>query len=85
MANQGKAVMTDMGICACPGCEHQVSSKQAVTAEGHVYCCTPCAAGHPEGRECIHVGCPCTDLNRSAEDDESAGEEIMEKFSNAQF
>ncbi len=77
--------MTDMGMCACSGCEHQVSNDQAIVSEGLAFCCTPCATGHSEGSECIHAGCPCTELNGPAEDEESAGDEIMEKFSNAQF
>ncbi|WP_346795440.1 hypothetical protein R5M92_08300 [Halomonas sp. Bachu 37] len=72
--------MTDMGVCACPGCEHEVASEQAAVTEGRAYCCTACAAGHPTGRECIHAGCACSELNRPP-----AGEEVMEGPSNAQF
>lgn len=77
--------MADMGVCACSGCEHHVSSELAAIIEERVYCCTACAAGHSEGRECIHKGCPCSELSRPAEGKETAGEEIMENFSNAQF
>ncbi len=72
--------MTDMGVCACPGCEHHVSSEQAAITEGRAYCCTACAAGHPGGRECVHKGCPCSELNRPPSDEES-----VDEFSNAQF
>lgn len=64
MANLGDVTMTDMGVCACTGCEHQVSSEHAAISEGRTYCCTACAAGHPAGRECIHEGCACNELNR---------------------
>ena len=85
MANEGGGIMTDMGVCACPGCEHHVSSEQAVITEGRAYCCKACAAGHPGGSDCVHKGCPCSELNRPAEGEESAGEEVMDGFSNAQF
>nr|WP_297462292.1 hypothetical protein [uncultured Halomonas sp.] len=61
--------MTDMGTCACPGCEYDVPSEQASITEGRAYCCTACAAGHPEGMVCIHEGCECTELNRPASGD----------------
>ncbi|WP_447043804.1 hypothetical protein [Vreelandella sp. H-I2] len=48
--------------------------------EGRAYCCTACAAGHPGGRECVHKGCPCSELNRPPSDEES-----VDEFSNAQF
>lgn len=59
--------MPDMGTCACPGCEYQVPSEQASLSEGRAYCCTACAAGHPNGLDCIHAGCECTELNRPSE------------------
>lgn len=77
--------MTDMGVCACTGCEHHVSSEQAAIIEGRAYCCQACAAGHPGGSDCVHKGCPCSELNRPDPDEESNGEEVMEGFSNAQF
>lgn len=61
--------MADMGTCACTGCEYTVSSEQASISEGEVYCCTACAAGHPEGMDCTHEGCACTELNRPASGD----------------
>lgn len=72
--------MADMGVCACPGCEHKVSSDQAAITEGRVYCCKACAVGHPAGMECIHPDCPCNELNRPP-----AGEDVMEEPSNTQF
>ncbi len=77
--------MTDMGVCACPGCGHHVDSEQACIAEGIAYCCKACAAGHAGGRDCVHDGCPCSELNRSEERKESTEDELMEGFSNAQF
>nr|WP_290700392.1 hypothetical protein [Halomonas sp. UBA3074] len=77
--------MTDMGVCACTGCEHHVSSEQAAIIEGRAYCCQACAAGHPGGSDCVHKGCPCSELNRPDPDEDSTGEEVMEGFSNAQF
>jgi hypothetical protein len=77
--------MTDMGVCACTGCEHHVSSEQAAIIEGRAYCCQACAAGHAGGSDCVHKGCPCSELNRPDPDEESTGEEVMEGFSNAQF
>ncbi|WP_110649240.1 hypothetical protein [Salinicola peritrichatus] len=35
-------------------------------SEGQAFCCSACAAGHPDGMPCIHEGCPCTELNRPA-------------------
>lgn len=67
--------MTDMGTCACPGCEHDVPGEQASIPEGRAYCCTACAAGHPDGMECTHPGCECTELNRP-----SSGELPKEQF-----
>lgn len=77
--------MTDMGVCACPGCEHHVSSEQAVINEGLAYCCQACADGHPGSSDCVHKGCSCSELNRSDERKKSVAEEEMEGFSNAQF
>lgn len=56
--------MANMGTCACPGCEYEVPSEQAAVTEGRTYCCAACAAGHPEGMDCVHEGCACTELNR---------------------
>ncbi|MDF9434178.1 hypothetical protein [Chromohalobacter israelensis] len=67
--------MAELGICACPGCEEDVTSENAALSEGQAFCCTGCAAGHPEGLPCAHEGCPCTELNRP-----SSGEPTREGF-----
>ena len=72
-------MVEDMGICACPGCEHHINPERAAFAEGQAYCCTPCAAGHPDGMECVHPDCPCTELNRPS------GEEVQEEPGDQQF
>lgn len=69
----------DMGICPCPGCEHRVTPQWASIRDGQYYCCTACAAGHPEGLHCVHDGCPCDDLNRQAPED------VLEEPSDDQF
>lgn len=69
--------MTDMGVCACPGCEHPIDREQAAIVEGRRYCCTACASGHPAGMKCIHKGCACNEFNAP-----TAGEEGP---SNVQF
>lgn len=61
--------MADLGTCACVGCEHEVTSEQSAMSEGQAFCCSACAAGHPEGMSCVHEGCPCTELNRPAAGD----------------
>ena len=72
--------MADMGVCACPGCENTVTSEEGAFREGQAYCCTGCAAGHPEGLDCLDPDCPCNELNRPP-----AGEEVREEPSEDQF
>jgi hypothetical protein len=51
--------MATTEICACPGCECEVSNDEAIRADGKAYCCEACATGHPNGEKCQHADCGC--------------------------
>ncbi|WP_227370749.1 metallothionein [Halomonas sp. M20] len=51
--------MADQQTCACPNCNCEVDTDQAVMSEGKAFCCDACATGHADGAKCTHEGCGC--------------------------
>ncbi|SHF87297.1 metallothionein [Modicisalibacter ilicicola DSM 19980] len=51
--------MADSQTCACPDCNCEVDTDNAVMSDGQAYCCDACASGHPNGIKCKHEDCGC--------------------------
>lgn len=53
------SIKIDMVKCACADCVCIVSTGNAVTAEGRMFCGDKCATHHETNAGCDHAGCPC--------------------------
>nr|WP_298410974.1 metallothionein [uncultured Halomonas sp.] len=58
-SSKRRIVMANQQTCACPNCNCEVDTDQAVMSDGKAFCCDACASGHPDGAKCSQEGCGC--------------------------